>query len=194
MKLGAVFCSPYQLSYVRPIIQGSGVELALSISFPRGIDTPKIKAYAAEQYAKEGADSLDFVMNYRALKEGYVGIVNEEVKLLRQAVPEVILKMIVEVCELTDEQIDVACAIGAENNIEYIKSSTGALYGPTFSQVKRMAKNLQNSNSMVKVAGVKFPQPQNALMYILAGAERVGSRNAFEIIDGLQELKEAGVF
>lgn len=194
MQLGAVYCAPYQLPYVKPIIKGSGVELGLGISYPRGIDTPKVKAFAAKEFVKEDVDTIDFIMNYRALKEGGVDMVKEEVKLLREAAPGIILKMIIEVCMLTDEQIDTACAIGVENGIDYIKSSTGNLEGPTFAQVARIAKNLKGSDTKVKVAGVKFPRPQNALMYMLAGAERIGSQNAFEIIDGLQELKNAGIF
>lgn len=64
---------------------------------------------------------------------------------------------------------------------------------PDMSQVLLMRKTLEGSGVKLKVAGVKFPRPQNAYAFLLAGAELIGTRAALEIIDALDEMRAVGL-
>ncbi|MCI8327683.1 MAG: deoxyribose-phosphate aldolase [Lachnospiraceae bacterium] len=193
-QIAGVYCNPYEVPIVKPMIEGSGLFLGMSLAFPRGIDLPDVKAYNAQKIQELGVTNIDFVINYRAVKEGNWDIVEEEVEKVRNAVPEAVLKMIVECCELDDEQLTKAVQIGIKNKVNYIKSSTGQLRGPSFHQVDMLAKLLKNTDTLLKVSGVQTPKSQNAFIYLLAGAKRIGSQNPFEMLDGIDELREAGIF
>jgi len=193
-NLAGVYCNPYEVPIVKPIIEGTGLFLGMSFAFPRGIDLPDVKAYNALRIQELGVTNIDFVMNYRAAKESNWDIVEEEVEKVRNAVPEAILKMIVECCELNDEQLIKAVQIGVKNKVDFIKSNTGQLKGPSFHQVKLIHSLVKNTGVLLKVSGVQIPKPQNAFIYILAGARRIGSQNPFEMLDGIDELREAGIF
>lgn len=193
-NLAGVYCNPYEVPIVKPIIEGTGLFLGMSLAFPRGIDLPDVKAYNAQKIQELGVSNIDFVINYRAAKEGRWDVVEEEVEKVRNAVPDATLKMIVECCELNDEQLTRAVQIGIKNKVNYIKSNTGQLKGPSFHQVELMHSLVENTDTLLKVSGVQTPKPQNAFIYILAGARRIGSQNPFEMLDGIDELREAGIF
>lgn len=193
-NLAGVYCNPYEVPIVKPIIEGTGLFLGMSLAFPRGIDLPDVKAYNAQKIQELGVTNIDFVINYRAVKEGNWDILEEEVEKVRNAVPEATLKMIVECCELDDAQLRRVVAIGVKNKVNYIKSNTGQLKGPSFHQIKMMADMLADTDTLLKVSGVQTPKPQNAFIYLLAGARRIGSQNPFEMLDGIQELRDAGIF
>ena len=193
-NLAGVYCNPYEVPIVKPIIEGSGLFLGMSLAFPRWIDLPDVKAYNAQKIQELGVTNIDFVINYRAAKEGNWDIIEEEVEKVRHAVPEAVLKMIVECCELNDEELGKVVQIGIKNKVNYIKSNTGQLKGPTFHQIKMMADMVRETDTLLKVSGVQSPKPQNAFIYLLAGARRIGSQNPFEMLDGIDELREAGIF
>lgn len=193
-NLAGVYCNPFEVPIVKPIIEGTGLFLGMSLAFPRGIDLPDVKAYNAVKIQDLGVTNIDFVINYRALLEGHVDIVEEEVEKVRNAVPEAVLKMIVECCQLNDDQLTTVVNIGIKNKVDFIKSSTGQLSGPKFHQVKMMADMLEGTDTKLKVSGVQTPKPQNAMIYLLAGTKRIGSQNPFEMLDGVQELRDAGIF
>ncbi len=102
-------------------------------------------------------------------------------------------KSIIEVCYLSDERIADACKMIAAAGVDYAKTSTGQFEGPTLEQFLMMRDALAGSEVRLKVAGVKFPRPQNALMFLFAGAERIGTRAGPEIVDSLETLQRAGL-
>lgn len=193
-NLAGVYCSTHELPMVKEFLKGSSLFTGASIAFPRGVNAPEVKAFEAERLIKRGAEHIDFVMNYRALLQGKESIVEEEVALIRQAAPDAVLKMIIECCYLTDEQIDFACQVAIANKIDFVKSSTGQQAGPTFAQACRIADHVHKAGLRAKVAGVKAPRPQNAMVYLLAGIDRIGTQQPFEILDGIDEMRTRGVF
>jgi len=101
--------------------------------------------------------------------------------------------MILDVAFLTNEEIATACKLIAEAEIDWAKSSTGQYEGPTLEQVILMADTLKGTETKVKVSGVKFPRPQNAYIFLMAGAELIGTRDAPKIIDSLDTMRKIGV-
>jgi deoxyribose-phosphate aldolase len=81
----------------------------------------------------------------------------------------------------------------AETGIGYAKTSTGPFEGPTMEQFLLMKRALAGTNVKLKVAGVKFPRPQNAYAFLLAGTDLIGTRAAAAIIDALDQMREIGL-
>ena len=111
----------------------------------------------------------------------------------RIAGKDALTKVILEVCFLTDEEITRVCGLIAEAGLDYAKTSTGQYEGPSMDQFLVMKKALTGTGVRLKVAGVKFPRPQNAYAFIKAGAELIGTRASGQIIDAYDQMKEIGL-
>jgi deoxyribose-phosphate aldolase len=133
------------------------------------------------------------VMNIGALKGKHYQTVKEELQLYVKAAGDAITKCILDVNFLTDDEIAVGCELIAEAGIHFAKTSTGQFDGPTMEQFLVMKKTLAGTDIKLKVAGVKFPRPQNAIVFLKAGAERLGTRAAPAIVDALPMLREIGL-
>lgn len=81
----------------------------------------------------------------------------------------------------------------AEAGIDYAKAATGQFNGPSMEQFLVMKETLKDTNVKLKVAGVKFPRPQNAYAFIMAGADLIGTRAAPAIIEALDQMREIGI-
>jgi len=73
--------------------------------------------------------------------------------------------------------------------IAFAKTSSGQYQGPTLEQFLLMRETLRDTGVKLKVAGVKFPRPQNAFAFIMAGADRIGTRAAPEIVDAFETIR-----
>lgn len=164
-----------------------------AISFPWGVQSPYIKAQETEEAVRLGATTLDMCMNVGALKDRRYDIIREEFRLFKEACQGHEAKVILETCFLTDEEIATACKLIAEAGINFAKTSSGQYEGPTLEQVLLMLDTLKGSSVKVKVAGVKFPRPQNAYIFLMAGADRIGTRDAPAILEALDTMRRIGV-
>lgn len=169
------------------------IEIGTGIAFPFGNAPAAVKAFEVEDAVKRGCTAVDMVMNISALKSKDYQTVEEELRLYAKAAGEAITKCILEVNFLTDEEIATGCKMIMEAGIHYAKTSSGQFDGPTMEQFLVMKKTLAGTDIKLKVAGVKFPRPQNAIVFLKAGAERLGTRAAPEIVDSLPMLREIGL-
>jgi deoxyribose-phosphate aldolase len=133
------------------------------------------------------------VMNIGALKSGDHKAVAEELRLFKVAAGQAVTKCILEVCYLSHDQIATAGKLVAEAGVEYVKTSSGQFEGPSLEQFLVMREAVRGTPVRLKVAGVKFPRPQNAMVFLLAGADRIGTRAAPEIVDALDTLRNIGL-
>ena len=140
-----------------------------------------------------GGTVLDFCMNVGALKDKKYKQTLQEFKDFKKAAGPAMTKVIIEAEMLTDEEIATACKLIAEAGIDWAKSSSGQYKGMTMEQVLVMVDTLKDSDTKVKVSGVKYPRPQNAYAFLLAGAELIGSRAAPQIIDALPTMRKIGM-
>ncbi len=132
-------------------------------------------------------------MNIGALRSGHLGIVAEELRAFKQAAASAVTKCILEVCYLTHAEIATASKLVAEAEIDFVKTSTGQFEGPSLEQFLVMRDAVRDAPVKLKVAGVKFPRPQNALVFLRVGADRIGTRAAPEIVDALATLQREGL-
>lgn len=170
------------------------IEIGTGIAFPFGSAPPVVKAFEVEDAVRRGCTAVDVVMNVAALKDGDFKTTQEELRtLVDAAAGRAVTKAILEVCYLTDDEIRAGCKMIVEAGVAYAKTSTGQFQGPTLEQMLIMKEAIQDSAVKLKVSGVKFPRPQNAMIFIMAGAERIGTRAAPEIVDAWPALVAAGV-
>jgi deoxyribose-phosphate aldolase len=186
--------SAYWTPIVKAELQGfDDIEIGTGISFPFGSAPPSVKAFETEDAVARGCTTVDVVMNVGALKDQRHDVIREELRLFRKAAGPALTKAILETCYLTEAEIAAGCEMIAEAGIAFAKTSTGQFEGPSLEQFLVMKKTLAGSPVRLKVAGVKFPRPQNALIFIKAGAERIGTRAAIEIVESLDTLRAIGL-
>jgi len=185
--------SPYWTPVVLEELKGTDIHIATGIDFPFGVSASFLKALETEKAVEAGCTAVDFVMNIGALKSGHVNVVRQELADFMKAAGNALTKVILEVCYLADAEIETACKLVADSGAKYAKTSTGQFEGPTMQQFLLMKETLKNTDILLKVSGVKFPRPQNAYVFLLAGADLIGTRAAPEIIDALDQMRAIGL-
>lgn len=169
------------------------VEIGTGIAFPFGTAPASVKAFETEDAVRRGCTTVDMVVNVGPLKDRNYKVIEEELRLFVRAAGPAVTKCILEVCYLTADEICAGCKMIAEAGIHYAKTSTGQFEGPSMQQFLVMRETLKDTGVKLKVAGVKFPRPQNAYAFFLAGADRIGTRAAPEIVDALELMQQIGL-
>lgn len=169
------------------------IEIGTGIAFPFGSAPAAVKGLEVEDAVRRGCTAVDMVMNIGALKSGDCRAVAGELRVFKQAAADAVTKCILEVCYLTDEEIATASKLVAEAGIDFVKTSSGQFDGPSLEQFIVMRDAVRDAPVRLKVAGVKFPRPQNAVVFLRAGADRIGTRAGPEIVDSLPMLRDIGL-
>lgn len=151
------------------------------IGFPNGYMTTATKVFETEDAIRNGADEIDMVINIGWSKAGLWDKITEEIKALKKACGEKILKVIIETCLLTDEEKIQLCKAVTEAKADYIKTSTGfAGGGATFEDVKLFKENV-GPNVKIKAAG-GISSFEDAERFLELGADRLGTSRLVKII------------
>jgi deoxyribose-phosphate aldolase len=169
------------------------IEIGTGIAFPWGSQTASVKAFETEEAVKLGCTAVDLCINVGALKDRRLSVIREELSLFVKAAGPAVTKCIIECCFLSAEDIEIVCSLIAEYGVQYAKTSSGQFEGPNLEQFLVMKRTLEGTGVKLKVAGVKFPRPQNAFVFLLAGADRIGTRDAPSMIESLDRLREIGM-
>jgi deoxyribose-phosphate aldolase len=188
----------YSASYfwtpiVKEELAGTDILIGTGIDFPFGASPSLVKAFETQRAVEAGCTSVDIVMNVGALKDKRFQVIEQELKDFKSAAGPALTKAILEVCFLSDQDIESACGLLATAGMGYAKTSTGQFEGPTMEQFLLMRKSLEGSGVKLKVAGVKFPRPQNAYAFLMAGADLIGTRAAPAIIEALDQMRSIGL-
>ena len=185
---------PCEVERCARFLQGSLVRVGAVTGFPLGQNTPAVKEYEAADAIQRGAGEIDMMINLRALKNGEIALVREEisrlVKVCRGA--GAISKVILETCYLDDPEKETVCRISLEEGADFVKTSTG--FGPAGAIVAdvRLMRQVVGSTLGVKAAG-GIRDLAGAMRLIEAGATRLGTSRAVEIIEELRAVnKPAG--
>ena len=181
----ASVCIP--ASYVNQAKQYVGDKLAICtvIGFPNGYDTTKAKCFMAADAVENGADEVDMVINLGWVKDGRFDLVEEEIRQIKKACADKILKVIIETCLLTEEEKIAMCHAVTNAGADYIKTSTGfSKSGATFEDVALMKTNV-GKNVLVKAAG-GISGIEDAQAFIDNGASRLGTSRVVKAVQGLE--------
>ncbi len=159
---------------------GDALQICTVIGFPNGYSTTAVKVFECEDAIKNGTDEIDTVINIGHLKSGRYDEILSELKALKAACGDKILKVIIETCLLTDEEKIKMCEIVTASGADYIKTSTGfSTGGATREDVALFAKHI-GENVKIKAAG-GISSLADAEDFINLGADRLGTSRIVKI-------------
>lgn len=151
------------------------------IGFPNGNTTTAVKEFETKDALANGASEIDMVINIGWLKDKKYDLLEEEIRTLKAACGEKILKVIIETCLLTDEEKIRMCEIVTAAGADYIKTSTGfSTGGATFEDVKLFAEHV-GENVKIKAAG-GISSLDDAEKFLALGADRLGTSRIIKLI------------
>ncbi len=166
---------------VHSLLEGTGVKTCTVVGFPLGSMATTSKIQEAREAIFEGADEIDMVINISHLKDKKYDEVLFELQRMREACGSKVLKVILECCLLTDEEIVKACELCKQASVDFVKTSTGfSKGGATVHDVKLMADTCQGFPHVKASGGIK--NKKDALDMIEAGATRIGTSHGVEIV------------
>ena len=173
----AAVCIPP--SYVRQVAdylreKETKLKICTVVGFPNGYNCTRAKVVETEEAVMDGAQEIDMVINIGWVKEKKYDDILAEIKAVREACRGRILKVIIETCELTDDEKKQMCKIVTESGAEYIKTSTG--FGKTGATPQDVAILKGNVGKKVKVkASGGIDSLQDADLFMTLGASRLGT-------------------
>ena len=157
------------------------LKICTVIGFPNGYNSTAVKVFETEQAVRAGADEIDMVINLGMVKQGDWDAVAEEIRTVKASCGGRVLKVIVEACQLTEEEKIKMCRIVTEAGADYIKTSTGfSTAGATREDVKLMRENV-GAKVKVKAAG-GISSLVDAEDMIKLGADRLGTSRVVRIV------------
>ena len=168
-----------------PLATPEQLKLAVVCGFPSGAHAAEVKAAEAGQAQQAGVDEVDMVINLAYAVTNRFDQTESEIRAVREAAPNVLLKVIIESAALTDEQIVGACQAAERAGADYVKTSTGfhPAGGASVHAVELMAKAVGGRLGVKASGGIR--DAQTALAMIDAGATRLGLSSSAAILDGL---------
>lgn len=170
-------------SFVKKVKEYVGEKLPVCtvIGFPNGYNTTKVKVFETRDAIENGADEIDMVMNITYMKDKKYDDLLEEIKEIKQACGEKVLKVIIETCLLTEEEIIKACQIVTDAGADFIKTSTGfSTSGASFLDVQLFKKHI-GEEVKIKAAG-GITSLLDAQKFIELGASRLGTSRIIKLI------------
>ncbi len=178
----SVCINPCFVKYAHDVLLDSEVKVCTVIGFPLGANTTKTKVYETKQALKDGADEIDMVINVSALKDKKYDYVKNEISKIKKVCKNKILKVILETCLLTDEEIVKACELSMEAKADFVKTSTGfSKGGATVEAVALMRKTVGDKCGVKASGGIKTFEDMQKM--IDAGASRIGTSSGVKLLE-----------
>ena len=170
----SVCIQPCHVSYAAQYLKGSDVKVCTVIGFPLGANTSAVKAFETADAIQNGADEIDMVINIGALKDGQDETVLNDIVAVVQAAQNKTVKVILETCLLSEEEIVKACQLCMQAKADFVKTSTGFSTGGATIENVRIMKAAIDDTMQVKAAG-GIRTYEDLLKMVEAGASRIGT-------------------
>lgn len=183
LTLGAasVCVNPCYVPLAAQLLSGSAVRVCTVVGFPLGATTSAQKAYEAASAQAAGAQEVDMVLNVGYLKAGDLAAVRADIAQVRSAVQDATLKVILETCLLTQEEIVTACRLAQAAGADFVKTSTGfSTAGATAEDVALMRRTVGPDMGVKAAGGIRTLA--DALRMLEAGANRLGCSASVTIV------------
>ena len=188
-------------SYIERIKEtyGDKINICTVIGFPLGYNTTETKVFEVKDAIAKGCSEVDMVINIGALKDGHTELVyndinighvkngdfdkvEAEIKALKEAAGDKILKVIIETCYLTDDEKVKLCQCVTNAKADYIKTSTGfGTGGATIEDIRLFAQNIGPDVKMKAAGGVK--SREDLEIFLEAGCDRIGTSSAVKMLE-----------
>ncbi len=181
-----VCVNPLYVKDAKAYLKNTDVKVVTVIGFPLGANLSSVKAFETKQAINDGADEIDMVINVSAIKDNNWEFVLEDIKAVRDACPNNVLKVILETDLLTTDEIKKACEVCIQAKADFVKTSTGFVkngVGATVENVKLMSEAVSPFGLKVKASG-GIRDKQKALDLIAVGATSLGTSSGVTIVNG----------
>lgn len=177
----SVCVNPHYVPLAAEVLEGSDVKVCTVVGFPLGMNMTKTKIQETQLCIAQGATEIDMVINVGMLKAGHDDYVENEIRELKSVCGNLILKVILETCLLTDEEIVRACIASKNAGADFVKTSTGfSSGGATIHAVKLMRETVGETMGVKASGGVRTHE--DLINMIEAGASRIGTSSGAKII------------
>lgn len=188
-NFASVCINPYWVSLASDLLKNSTVKVCTVIGFPLGATSSESKAYETEIAILQGADEVDMVINVGAMKNNKTDIVENDIlavvnsarKTGKSQNKNIIVKVILETCYLTKDEIKNACICAKNAGADFVKTSTGFGTGGATTEDVALMKQTVGETMQVKASG-GIRDYETAIKMIEAGASRLGTSSGVSII------------
>lgn len=180
-------------SFIKQVHEAYGekINICTVIGFPLGYNITDVKVYEVKKAIEDGANEVDMVINIGWAKEHKWELVEGEIRALKEAAGEKILKVIIETCYLTDEEKIELCGCVTRAGADFIKTSTGfGTAGATLHDVELFTKHV-GPNVRVKAAG-GMKTREDIYAFVEAGASRLGTSSGIKLLN--EEVKSSETY
>jgi len=177
----SVCVNPVYVSYAKSILKDKNPKVCSVVGFPLGADTQEMKYAEARFLIFHGADEIDMVMNIAFLKERKVENIKHEIKKVIEAADGNCVKVIIEASLLGKDEKILAGSLIKECGANFVKTSTGFSSGGATIEDVRLIKKVVGDRVGVKASG-GIKTKKEALAFIEAGANRIGTSRGVEIV------------
>ena len=178
----SVCINPSYIPLCKKLLEGSDVLVCTVVGFPLGQSDTRVKAYETKCAIEDGAQEIDMVLNVAALKDKKYDFVENDIKTLKEVCgKDVVLKVILETCLLTDEEIVKASELSKAAGADFVKTSTGfSTAGAKAKDVALMRKTVGEEMGVKASGGIHTAKEAQEM--IDAGASRLGTSATLAII------------
>ncbi|WP_019038762.1 deoxyribose-phosphate aldolase [Psychroflexus tropicus] len=182
-KFASVCINPSYVLDAYKILEYSNVKVCTVIGFPLGATSTQAKVDETKQALKDGATEFDMVIHQGKLKAHEYKYVQHDISAVKEVVGNQILKVILETCNLTDDEIAKACQLAEAAGADFVKTSTGfGSHGATPEAIKVMKANISNRIQIKASGGIR--DAKTAKQYIDLGVSRIGASAGIAIVEG----------
>lgn len=164
---------------------GDQVNICTVVGFPLGYSVTAAKVAEVEQALADGCSEIDMVVNISDVKNGDYDKVEEEIRTLKKACGNHILKVIIETCFLTEQEKIAMCRAVTNAGADYIKTSTGfGTAGATIEDIRLFKQHIGPNVKMKAAGGVKTKD--DLIMFLEEGCDRIGTSSAVGMLQGAE--------
>ncbi len=167
------------------------IKICTVIGFPNGYNTTAVKVFETKDAIDNGADEIDMVINLGMLKDKQYDMIEQEIRAIKEACGNKVLKVIIETCVLTEEEKIKMCEVVTNAKADFIKTSTGfSTAGATFADIELFKKHIGSDVKMKAAGGIS--SLEDAYQFCELGAERLGTSKVVKLAK--QEQVEEGTY
>lgn len=183
-KFFGVCINPCHVKFAKEYLKNSDVKIVTVVGFPLGANKTEVKAYETKLAMEDGADEIDMVINLSLLKDKKYAETQRDIVMVKSFCGEKPLKVIVETDLLSKEELEIACKVCVNANVNFVKTSTGFVKNGVGAKVE----DVRIMNGIVSPFGIKVKasagirDKEKAIALIHAGASRLGTSAGVEIV------------
>lgn len=178
----SVCVNSYWVPLCTKLLKGTDVKVCTVVGFPLGAMSTKAKVFETKDAIENGASEIDMVLNIGELKSGHYDNVRKDIEEVVKAAGGNCVKVILENCLLTKEEIVKACKLCVEAKATFVKTSTGfSIDGAKLEDVKLMKKTVLGLCKVKAAGGIRSKEDLNKMLE--AGADRIGTSAGCTLID-----------